>query len=49
MTSKAINKTFSEVENFKGKKINYISGTREHFFAISEDCQVFCRGSNYYY
>ena len=41
LTPKAKNKTFSEVEYFKGKMINEISGTYKHFFAISEDCQVF--------
>ncbi|KAK8840115.1 hypothetical protein M9Y10_031053 [Tritrichomonas musculus] len=46
LTSKATNKTFSEVSELSGKKINEISGTCDHFFAISEDCQVFFRGSN---
>ena len=41
LTPKAKNKTFSEVEYFKGKMINEISGTYKHFLAISEDCQVF--------
>ena len=46
LTSKTNNNTFSEVKELAGKKINEISGTCDHFFAISEDCQVFGRGDN---
>ena len=45
--SKARRKPFSEVKELSGIKIKEISGTYRHFFAVSEDGQVFGRGNNY--
>lgn len=42
----AIKKSFTEVVELSGIKIKGISGTHEHFFAVSEDGRVFGRGSN---
>ena len=39
-------KSFSEVQELSGQKINEISGTQYHFFAISSEGKVFGRGSN---
>ena len=39
-------KSFSEVVELSGIKINEISGIYEHFFAVSEDRRVFGRGDN---
>ena len=41
-------KSFSEVVELSGIKINEISGTSKHFFAVSEDGRVFGRGDNLY-
>ena len=41
-------KSFSEVVELSGIKINEISGTSKHFFAVSEDRRVFGRGDNLY-
>ncbi|KAK8883622.1 hypothetical protein M9Y10_042717 [Tritrichomonas musculus] len=46
---KAARKSFSEVQELSGTKINEISGTQDHFFAISSEGKVFGRGSNHSY
>ena len=37
---------FSEVFDLFGQEIVSVSGTREHFLAVSKEGRVFCRGSN---
>ena len=44
---KAAKKSFSEVGELSGIKINEISGIYRHFFAVSDVGQVFGRGNNY--
>ncbi|KAK8845156.1 hypothetical protein M9Y10_021338 [Tritrichomonas musculus] len=44
----ATSKLLKEVRELSKIKINEISGTSEHFFAIADDGRVFGRGRNYY-